>query len=83
VMLLSSLTVALWAVFGGGGGSPPPHASPFSSMNCTGRSQACRRVYPSSTTTVIHVCILVNKNSTKVSRYAAARSFLVSLKDVL
>ena len=47
-----------------------------------GSSQTSRRVYPLSFTAVIHVCITVNKNSTKLPRYAAAKSYLISLNYV-
>jgi len=45
--------------------------------------QARRRIRPFSSTTVIRVYIVVNKNSnTEVSMYAAAKSYMVSLNDV-
>jgi hypothetical protein len=44
--------------------------------------QTSRRVYPLSSTVFILACITVNENSTKLSRYAAAKSYLVSLNCV-
>ena len=45
-------------------------------------SRTSRSVYPLSPMAVIRVCITVNRNSTKLSRYAAAKSYPVSLNYV-
>ena len=55
---------------------------PSSYTRYTGSSQDSRRVYPFSSTAIIHVRIPVNKNNTEVPRYASAKSYLASLNYV-
>jgi hypothetical protein len=52
-------------------------------MRKTGSCQVSQRVYPFSSTAIIHVSIPVDEtNNTKVSRYAVAKSYFVSLNNV-